>query len=165
MAPRDTFIGWLRDAHALENTVIQTLEQHADAAKDHPELFARMREHLQEIRRHADLVEGCLKRYGESTSGLKEAMGAISGFVQGIAPSAAGDTLVKSAISDYAAEHFEIASYRSLRSAAKSLGDDETARICEEIIKEEERMAHWLEQQIPAITELHLGEKARQRGQ
>jgi ferritin-like metal-binding protein YciE len=92
-------------------------------------------------------------------------MGAVSGFVQGLAPSATSDTLVKSVLNDYAAEHFEIASYRSLHSAAQYLGDNETARICEQIIQEEERMARWLEQQIPAITELHLGEKARERGQ
>lgn len=30
MAPRDTLIRWLKDAHALENTVIQTLEQHTE---------------------------------------------------------------------------------------------------------------------------------------
>lgn len=164
MAPRDTLIRWLKDAHALENTVIQTLEQHTDDAKDHPELFAKLRDHLEESRRHADMIETCLQRHGESPSGLKEAMGAVSGFMQGVAPSVAADTLVKNVLSDYAAEHFEIASYRSLRSAAQYLGDDETARICEQIIKDEERMASWLEQQIPPITQMHLGEKTRERG-
>ncbi|NTU78866.1 MAG: ferritin-like domain-containing protein [Chloroflexales bacterium] len=164
MAPRDTLVAWLKDAHALENNVIQTLEKHVDEVKAYPEMQAKLRQHLEQSRRHAVLVESCLNRHGESTSGVKEAIGAVSGFMQGIASGAAADTVVKNALGDYAAEHFEIAAYTSLKAAAQYLGDDETARICDQILSDEKDMARWLEQQIPSVTQLFLGEKAQERG-
>ncbi|NJN18903.1 MAG: ferritin-like domain-containing protein [Oscillochloris sp.] len=160
--PRDTLVSWLRDAHGLETNLVQTLEKHADQAKGHPQIEAKMREHLEQTKRHADLIEGCLKRYNERPSGVKEAIGAVSGFMQGITSGAAADNMVKNALADYAAEHFEIASYRSLRSAAQHLGDDETVRICDQILRDEESMASWLEQQIPQVTQMYLGEQARE---
>lgn len=162
MAPRDTLVSWLKDAHSLESSVIQNLEKHIDQAKDHPQIQSKLREHLDASRRHADLIESCLRRHNSSPSGVKEAIGNVAGFFQGITTGAAPDTLVKNALSDYATEHFEIASYRSLTSAARFLGDDETARICEQIIRDEEDMARWLEQQIPTVTETYLGAKARE---
>ncbi|NTW03803.1 MAG: ferritin-like domain-containing protein, partial [Oscillochloris sp.] len=160
--PKDTLISWLKDAHSMESSVIQTLEQHADAAKDHPQVQARIREHLEESRTHAALVEGCLKSYGETTSGLKETVGRITGFMQGIAPDVAPDTLVKNTLVDYSTEYFEMACYRSLISAAKYLGDSETARVCEQIISDEQRMADWLEQQIPTATQEFLAMKSKE---
>lgn len=160
--PKDTMISWLKDAHSMESSVIQTLEQHIDQAKDHPQIHKRLSEHLEESRRHADLVESCLKRYGESTSGLKETMGKITGFMQGVAPGASPDTLVKNAMADYATEHFEMAAYRSLIAAATYLGDSETARICEQIRGDEERMAKFLDQHLPNATQEFLSGRAKE---
>jgi ferritin-like metal-binding protein YciE len=50
-------------------------------------------------------------------------------------------------------ENFEIASYLSLSTAAKDLGEYEIARICEAIMHEEEEMAAWIKQQLPVVTE------------
>jgi ferritin-like metal-binding protein YciE len=50
----------------------------------------------------------------------------------------------------------EIACYRSLIAAAEELGEPEIARICGEILKQEEAMSAWLAQRIPAITRMTL---------
>lgn len=163
-SPKENLIVWLKDVHALEQHMIQTLERHIDAAKDQPGIQVRMREHLQESRRHADLIEACLARYGESIAGLKEAIGAFGGVMQGIASLPAADTVVKHALGDYAAEHFEIACYRSLITAARFMGDNETAQMCEGILRDEERMAAWFEQQIPLVTQEFMSLQARQVG-
>jgi ferritin-like metal-binding protein YciE len=42
-------------------------------------------------------------------------------------------------------EAMEIASYRILIDTAREMGDEETARTCEQILREEEPMADWLE--------------------
>jgi ferritin-like metal-binding protein YciE len=153
-------IQWLRDAHAMETAQLTVLEHHARDAKTHPEMQARIEEHRQETRRQADLLEGCLKRHGESTSGLKSAMGQVAGFFKSISTAAAKDELVKNCLADYAAEHFEIACYKSLISAAQAASDHETARICEQILQEEQRMATWLEQNIPMVTQEHMAKVA-----
>jgi ferritin-like metal-binding protein YciE len=56
-------------------------------------------------------------------------------------------------IASYAFEAMEIASYRILVSTARQVGDNETARVCEEILHDEEAMADWLENNIPTLTQ------------
>jgi ferritin-like metal-binding protein YciE len=64
----------------------------------------------------------------------------------------AKDELIKNTLHDYGTEHFEIACYTSLSAAAEDLGDQETARVCQEILRDEEAMANFLFQQIPPTT-------------
>lgn len=156
MDQRDTLIGWLNDAHALEKSLEPVLENHAKDAANHPEMAQRIQQHLQETRRHADLVRGCVERLGGSTSTVKNTLGKVTGFFQGLSTEPARDELVKNALSDYAAEHFEIASYRALIAGARALGETEVARVCEEILQDEERMARFLEQNLPMVVQQYL---------
>lgn len=89
---------------------------------------------------------------GEKPSTIKSAMGNVMGMVQGASSGMFRDELVKNVLSDYASEHFEIACYRSLISAAEELNRPEIAEICGEILEEEEAMAAWLEEQIEGVT-------------
>ena len=74
------------------------------------------------------------------------------GTVQGLATGLAKDELVKNVLHDYGTEHFEIACYTSLAAAAEELGDQETARVCREILRDEEAMAGFLIGQVPTAT-------------
>ncbi len=65
----------------------------------------------------------------------------------------ASDEIVKGAMAGYVFEHFEIASYTALIAAAKTAGDAETVRVCEEILVQEEAMADWLATHLPEVTE------------
>lgn len=71
--------------------------------------------------------------------------------MQSISTGAAEDELVKNALADYSSKHFTIACYKALIAGARELGDDETVRICEQILHEEEDMARWLERQIDTV--------------
>jgi ferritin-like metal-binding protein YciE len=164
MAHLETVIAWLNDAHAMENNLIQVLENHARDAKDHPQIQAKIQEHLEQTRRHAELVKGCVERLGGHTSAIKSGIGKVMGAVQGISTGPAQDELVKNALADYASEHFEIASYTSLIAAAHALGEQEIARVCQQILRDEQDMARWLEQQLPLVTQEFLGRKAREHG-
>lgn len=154
---KETLLSWLNDAYSMEKGLVQVLENHAKDAKDHPEAHRKISEHLEVTRRHADMVEQCIARLGGSTSTLKTAMGTVSGFVQGRSTGAAPDELVKNALSDYAAEHFEIACYRALIVAARALGINDVVQICEQILRDEEDMARWLEKQLPITVQEYLG--------
>ena len=71
----DVLIAWLRDAHAMETGLIPVLENHAKDAQSNPDASARIQQHIAETRRHAQLVEGCLKSLGSDTSGTKDILG------------------------------------------------------------------------------------------
>jgi len=153
MANQETMIAWLNDAYAMENSLIHTLEQRIKEAEGHPQIQARDEQHLGETRRHAELIKGCVERLGSSTSALKTGMATVMGKVQGMSTAIAGDTLVKNCIADYAAEQFEVASYTALIAGAQSLGDTETATICQQILSEDLAMAEWLAQNLPAVVQ------------
>jgi ferritin-like metal-binding protein YciE len=67
-----------------------------------------------------------------------------------------GDEVMKGSIACSAFEAMEIASYRILIDTARQVGDEETARTCEQILQEEEAMARWLEQNLPMLTRQYL---------
>ena len=159
MTQQQSVIDWLKDAHAMEAGGVVTLSDHAEAAGDYPEVAAKLREHAGATRRHAELLEGRLEALGTGPSSLKEAVGAAFSKVAGVANLPAGDTVVKNALGDLAAENFEIASYLSLIAAAEATGDRETAAVCEQILRDEERMADWLRTQIPLVTRQYLAQQ------
>lgn len=156
---RDTLIGWLNDAYAMERGLVQVLENHAKDAKDHPEMSRKIQEHLEQTKMHAERVKDCVERLGGSTSTVKTAMGTVSGFFQGMSTGAAPDELVKNALADYASEHFEIACYRALIVAARALGENDVVRVCESILQDEEEMARFLERNLPMAVQEFLGQE------
>ena len=74
MAHKELVIAWLNDAHAMELGIAQVLERHAEEAKDHPQVQGGLQRHLEQTRRHAELVKGCVERMGGETSGVKTGM-------------------------------------------------------------------------------------------
>lgn len=152
MAGKELIVVWLNNAHSMEQGIAEVLERHAATAKDHPQMHARLQQHLEETRRHAEMVKGCLERLGEEPSGVKSGMASVMGAVQGMTTKMAQDELIKNALHDYGTEHFEIASYTSLIAAAQDLGDQEMVSVCQQILREEQAMADFLFQQIPPTT-------------
>lgn len=160
MAHEKTYLTWLNNAHGMEHSLIQVLENHAKDAKEHPQVQARIEAHLEETRRHAELIKGCIERRGGNVSSLKSGLGKVMGTLQGMSTEFFKDELIKNALADYASENFEIASYTSLIAAAEELGDFETAEVCKQVLEEEKAMAQFLAEQIPTLTRQYLAQQA-----
>ena len=148
---KDLLLAWLNDAYSMENGLVPILQNHANDAKDYPQVQGRIQQHVEETRRHAELVKGCIERRGGSVSTLKTGIGSLMGSVQSISTGAAQDQLVKNGLSDFAAEHLEIASYQALIAGAEEFGDRETVSVCQQILRDEEDMARWLAQNLPIV--------------
>ena len=161
MTQSEQLTAWLNSAYSMEKSLIQVLENHAQDAQDHPEVRARVEQHLEETRHHAELVAQCLERLDEKPSATKALVGNVTGMFQGASTGMYHDEIVKNFLSDYAAEQFEIACYRSLVAAAEELGQPEIARTCEDILAEEQAMAQWLAEHIPEVTRMMLQQEAR----
>ncbi len=77
---KDQLITWLNDAYAMEQALLPILENHAkDAERDMPQAAARIRQHIDETRHHAERVEQCLKQLGTSHSTMKSAFSSVLG--------------------------------------------------------------------------------------
>lgn len=148
---KDWLIAWLNDAYAMEQALIPVLENHAKDAKDDPAGRARIELHVEQTRRHGELVKGCLEQLGSSPSGIKSVVGSLFGTVHSVSTGMFADETVKNGLMDYATEHFEIACYRALSEAARELNQQHVAQVCGEIVRDEQDMADWLSAQLPKI--------------
>lgn len=151
MNQKDLLLAWLNDAYAMENGLIPVLQNHASDAKDFPMLQSRDQQHLEQTRRHAEMVKSCIERLGGNPNSIKTGIGQITGTLQGLSTAMAKDEVVKNCLSDFAAENFEVASYTALIAAAQQVGDAETAQVCQQIMREDAEMAKWIEQNLPMV--------------
>ncbi len=152
MTEKELFISWLNDAYGTELAMIPVLENHAEDARDYPQIRARDLQHLEETRRQAERVKTLIENLGGKVSTAKTLTGKISGFGQSLTSEFFSDELIKNFLSDYAAEQLEIASYKSLIATAEHLGEHECVPVLREILAEEEAMAAWLAENIPMAT-------------
>src|SRR5688572_28861506 len=110
----ENLMDWLRDAHAMEEQAEKMLAATAARLENYPVLKQRIEQHLEETRRQATLVRGCIERRGGDTSAVKDLTGRIVAMAQGMSGMFVTDEVVKASMSSYAFEHMEIASYRIL---------------------------------------------------
>jgi ferritin-like metal-binding protein YciE len=159
---RENLADWLRDARTMEDLAIETLEKQARRLDRYPELQARLREHLTETRRQAERLDECMQRLGVAALATGPRADKLPGEEQ-IAALLGGGPVIQNGITDYAFEHFEIATYRTLIEAASEAGEAEAERVCRENLREEEAMAEWLARRIPDVTRQYLYDQAAQR--
>ena len=152
---RETLIAWLNDAYAMERAMAQMLQRQAQATDDQ-EIRGRLRWHLEETDRHADAVKRCIEQLNGTVSATKTALGTAAGFLEGLMGWVPDDALVKNLLADYAAEQFEIASYKALMAAAMAVDEPQVAEACQQILLDEERMAHWIDERLPHVTRNYI---------
>jgi ferritin-like metal-binding protein YciE len=153
---KERLLEWLRDAHAMEEQAEQMLSSTSQRIENYPDLRAQMERHLEETRGQAKRLRGCIERLGSTTSTIKDLAGKVVAFGQGLSGLFVDDEVVKGSLASYTFEHMEIASYRILIAAAQQAGDSETARVCEQNLREEEAMAAWLEKNLASVTTRYL---------
>jgi ferritin-like metal-binding protein YciE len=66
------------------------------------------------------------------------------------------DTVINNIIVELTTEHYEIARYIEIITAATNLDDPLTVRVCEAILEDEEAMAEKLTVELPEITSIYL---------
>jgi ferritin-like metal-binding protein YciE len=155
---KDELIDWLRDAYAMEKAMEVALEKQIKNEKASPALREQATVHLAETQGHADAVEACLKKIGADTSTLKTTLAQGMEIMKGLGTTFAKDERVKDVLAAYASEHFEIACYTALSAAAKHLRIKAIVDTCTAILKEEKRMANWLQKNLPAVVVSYLDE-------
>lgn len=157
---KEILLRWLNDAYTMEQSIIETLEKQLDHIQNNSSVREKVQEHIKLTKSQAERVKGRIKALGGDTSTLKSGMANSMGSMQGMIMGIPDDKQVKDGIADYSTEHFEIASYKALITAAEHLGDQDTVKICQEILKEEEEMAKWVDEQLPTLVKTYLDKSA-----
>lgn len=159
MNAKDEVINWLCDAYAMERGMEMVLKK-ASSRGNYPHIVRFATEkHLEQTRQHADMIETLLKSFGTDVSAVKTSASVVTNALAGLGTMVTHDELLKDLLVSYAAEHFEIACYRALITAAETAGLPNVVDACHRILLKEEQMAAMIEQVLPQIVQGYLGEQ------
>jgi len=160
-------VQYLSEAYAKEKELETALEAHIAMTTRMP-YKKRLRQHLTETKAHGRKLESRIKKIGGGGPQLVDkvagqAAGKVKALAKGPAHALRGvgeaEKMLKNAKTEYWNEHEEIATYTAIETLAEQLGDKETAKLAREIRREEERMAKFLEGQIPILTKAVVQEE------
>jgi len=91
---------------------------------------------------------------------LKDTALALGANMAAIGHAMAGDEVLKNAFASNALEHFEIAAYKSLLTMADHVGVAMRS-VLEQSLREEERMAAWVDEHVEALTLQYMQKEER----
>jgi ferritin-like metal-binding protein YciE len=168
---RDTkLIQYLNEAYGKEKELETALQAHI-AMTTKKAYRDRLQDHLKETRSHARQVERRIKQLGgkadagpisggpeavaEVATGLtsvaSKAVAAAQGPLHALRGTGEAEKMLKNARTEYHNEFEEIGFYTGIEALAETVGDKDTAKLARGIRREEERMANFLEKQIPQL--------------
>lgn len=161
-------VQWLLEAHIKEAELEADLTAHISLTEK-ASYKKRLRSHLTETRDHKKRVEQRVRQLGgmiDSSSGRSipgvpgavggvagKALAAVKGQV-GIARAAVTtqpETHLRNCTEELREEHVEIALYTRIETLAIEVGDKETAQLARSIIRDEERMAKFLDAELKRL--------------
>lgn len=132
------------------------LNGQAARIENYPELRMRIEQHIHETEQQVAWLDDLLRTRGESGSVVKDATGRLMAFGQNLSGMVASDEVVKGGLFGYAFEQMEIASYRILIATAETLGDADAVSVLKRILAQEEAMAAWLLDHMPAVLDTYF---------
>jgi ferritin-like metal-binding protein YciE len=135
----DLFIEELKDIYSAENQILKALPRMAKAASK-SELRRAFEQHVEVTRNHVARLEKIFDKYDTSPRGkkCKGMEGLIDEGKEMMKEDAEDDVLDAGLIAAaQKVEHYEIASYGTVRTWAEMMGDKESARLLQKTLDEE----------------------------
>ena len=157
---------YLLEALGKEKELEVALEAHIGMTTRAP-YKKKLKEHLRETKSHSKLLERRIKKVNSDAAGniakagtqAQKLMAAAKGPLHALRGNSETEKMLKNAKTEYFNEHEEIATYTAIETLATELHDDETAKMARTIRRDEERMAKFLEKQIPILTRQMIKEE------
>lgn len=157
---QEIYLSGLRNQHAVEKQAVELLERQVGRLENYPDMAARLRLHIEESQQQATRIEELLGTLGSSHSSLKDAAMSFMGNMAAMAHAPASDEVLKNTFANYAFEHFEIASYKSLLTLAEATGHVAAATPLKQSLSEEVAMASWIDDHIATTTLTYVNRSA-----
>lgn len=157
---REVFVVGLKNAHAMEKQALSIMEPQVKRLEHYPDLSRRLQSHISETETQIKRLDDVLASVDESSSSLKDTFLSAFGSMAALGHVTAGDEVLKNSFANLAFENYEIGAYISLITAARGVGDTNAQRLLEQSLDEERRMADWVAEHIPTVTETFISLKA-----
>jgi ferritin-like metal-binding protein YciE len=162
---QDIYVAGLVNARAVETEAIQLLSRQVERLESYPDMEAALRRHISESEAQRDRLDHLLDELGTSSSTVKDMVTGLMANMAAIGHAVAPDEVIKNSLANYAFEHYEIATYKSLLTLADLAGHSAAASLLTQSLSEEQRMAQWCADHLDATTRRYVdlrlsGEKA-----
>lgn len=163
-------IQYLNEAYGTERRLEVALQAHSKMAT-RPTYKKRLRDHLSETKQHARQVSQRIKQLGGTAeaidipgpdalsdvaqtlaTGAQRAVALAQGPMHMLRGTGEEEKQLKNAKTEFASEAEEIATYSAIIALADALGDRQTVQLARSILRQEERMASFLQKEIPRMT-------------
>jgi ferritin-like metal-binding protein YciE len=164
-------IQYLNEAYGKEKELETALKAHIPMTT-RPPYKKRLQDHLKETRAQEKNLERRIKQLGGKAdqgvvaeaadtvaSVAKKSVSFAKGPMHALRGTGENEKMLKNAKTEYFNEHEEIATYTGIEALAEALDDPETAKLAREHRRQEERMAKFLEKQIPQLTKAVVTEE------
>ena len=149
---QELFLTGLKNAHAMEKQALSIMTPQVQRIEHYPEVAERLREHIAETNDQITRLDEIFDALGSRASALKDTVLGVAGELAAVGHSFAGDEILKNSFANYAFEHFEMASYKSLLTLSEYSGLDRFRTALEQNFREEVAMAEWIDQSLPLVT-------------
>jgi ferritin-like metal-binding protein YciE len=156
---QDLFLEGLRDIYYAEQQLVKALPKLAKVAT-HEDLRQAIEAHFEETEGHVSTVERVFGAFGEEPKARKCAaiLGIIKEAEEIVSENKKSPTINAAIIfAAQKSEHYEIASYGTLREWANQLGNREAANLIDDIL-DEEKAAN---SKLTALAEMHCNQSAQ----
>jgi ferritin-like metal-binding protein YciE len=162
-ASQQKVMQYLGEAQNSEHALVRVLQSQI-AMTPRGSYRTALEQHLRQTRDHAARVGERLGELGQGGNPLTAVAGAVGSVVgQALAlgktpfdllrGSGGEEKVLKNAKDAYASEALEIATYTAIERLARSVGDDETAKLAATIRADEEKMLDRVLREIPKLTD------------
>ncbi|WP_297800703.1 ferritin-like domain-containing protein [uncultured Brevundimonas sp.] len=156
---RDVFVSGLKNAHAVEHQALALMDRQIERAKSFTEVANMLKSHRTETEQQIERLEQLLEGFDEKPSTIKDTALSLSGNMAALGHMFADDEILKNSFANFAFENFEVASYRGLILLARHGEYSAAYDPLNASLDEEMRMASWVDQSLPMITEKFLALK------
>ena len=156
---RGVLVTGLKNAHAMENQALSIMKPQLNRLQHYPDLSQRLEAHIAETETQIGRLNEVLDALGEDSSSMKDAFLSAAGSMAALGHVTAGDEVLKNSFANLAFENYEIAAYISLVTAARASGESHAVPLLEQSLEEERRMAEWVAEHIPSVTETFISLK------
>lgn len=153
---RDVFVTGLKNAHGVEHQALALMDRQIERAKNFTEVADQLQAHRAETEQQITRLEQILGQFDESPSGLKDAALSMGGSMAALSHSFAEDEILKNAFANFAFENYEVAVYKGLILLAQHGDYAAAVDPLNATLEEEARMARWVDESLPALTDKYL---------
>lgn len=155
-AAYDVFIDGLRNAHAMEKQALSIMQPQLNRLEHYPQVSALLDRHIRETEVQIQRIDQIFETLNESSSGLKDTMLSLSGSMAAMTHTMATDEILKNSLANFAFEHFEIAAYTALITAAEEAAVTQAIPLLRQNLDEEVAMASDIHDGLPDVVRQYI---------